>query len=475
MKKISHKTPPAKPAAAKKSAPARKAAKPAPAAAPRPAAPAPAAADLSVSEMAHLELEGKTYDIPVLRGTQGAPALDFRNFRAETGHLIYDPALASAAVARSSITYVDGEKGVLLLRGYPIEELTEKCTFVEVAYLLVHGSLPNEEQRKRFSELLNEHSMLHEDMRSFFGNYPEGSHPMSVLSAMVVSLSAFYPEMPLDGAGEEIDITVTRLLSKLRTIAAFAYKKAIGEPYVYPSYKYSYCENFLNMMFSSPVKHYQATPEEVVALNKLLILHADHEQNASTTAVRVVGSTEANLYAAVAAGICALWGPLHGGANQAVIEMLEASLAAGLRPKNLIARAKDRSTPMRLMGFGHRVYKTYDPRARIAKDICRQLIAKNRGSDPLFDFALELEAAALEDGYFQERHLYPNVDFYTGLIYRAMGFPRPMLTVLFALGRLPGWIAHWLERRQDPEQKLIRPRQIYEGPGRTRVEPLSER
>ena len=432
-------------------------------------------AALATTETARLELGGKTYEIPVLRGTMGAPALDLRNFKAETGCLLFDPSLASSAITRSAITYVDGEKGVLLLRGYPIEELTEKCSFVEVAYLLVHGALPNREQKRRFSELLNGHSMLHEDMRSFFGNYPEGAHPMAVLSAMVVSLSSFYREMPLDGAGEEIDMTVTRLLSKLRTIAAFAYKKSIGEPYVYPSYKYSYCENFLNMMFSSPVSRYEASKDDVAAMNKLLILHADHEQNASTTAVRIVGSTEANLYAAVSAGICALWGHLHGGANQAVIEMLELALKNGWSAKSLIARAKDKSDPMRLMGFGHRIYKTYDPRAKIAKEICAKVFARKKLDDPLFDFARELEAAALADPYFQDRHLYPNVDFYTGLIYRAMGFPREMLTVLFALGRLPGWIAHWLERRQDPEQRIMRPRQIYDGPMKSQLVPLAER
>lgn len=434
-----------------------------------------AAKAVAAPEVARLELGGKTYEIPVLHGTMGAPALDLRNFKAETGCLLFDPSLASSAITRSEITYVDGEKGMLLLRGYPIEELTEKCSFVEVAYLLVHGALPNLEQKRRFSALLNIHSMLHEDMRSFFGNYPEGAHPMAVLSAMVVSLSSFYREMPLDGAGEEIDMTVTRLLSKLRTIAAFAYKKSIGEPYVYPSHKYSYCENFLNMMFSSPVSLYKASKDDVAAMNKLLILHADHEQNASTTAVRIVGSTEANLYAAVSAGICALWGHLHGGANQAVIEMLELALKNGWSAKSLIARAKDKSDPMRLMGFGHRIYKTYDPRAKIAKEICAKLFARKKLDDPLFDFARELEVAALADPYFQDRHLYPNVDFYTGLIYRAMGFPKEMLTVLFALGRLPGWIAHWLERRQDPEQRIMRPRQIYDGPGKSRLVPLSER
>ena len=290
---------------------------------------------------------------------------------------------------------------------------------------------------------------------------------MAVLSAMVVSLSSFYPELRLDSEKEEIDITVTRLLSKLRTIAAFSYKKSIGEPFVYPSHKYSYCENFLNMMFSSPVSLYKADDYEVAVMNKLLILHADHELNASTTAVRMVGSTGANLYACISAGICALWGPLHGGANQAVIEMLESVSRDGLTTDQIVAKAKDKNDKFRLMGFGHRIYKSYDPRAKIAKQLCMAILNKKRIHDPLVDIAMALEERALKDSYFQERNLYPNVDFYTGLIYRAMGFPKEMFTVLFALGRLPGWIAHWQEMRQDPEQRIMRPRQLYNGPART--------
>ena len=427
-------------------------------------------------EKARLFWEGGTLELDILSGEGGARALDVSHVKAETGMTVFDPSLANTSICRSAITYIDGEKGVLLLRGYPIEELAEKCTFVEVAYLLIHGTLPTREQRKNFSMLLNEHSMLHEDMRSFFGNYPEGAHPMAVLSAMVVSLSSFYPAMPLDLAGEEIDITVTRLLSKLRTIAAFSYKKSIGEPFVYPSHKYSYCENFLNMMFCSPVSHYKATEADVRVMNQLLILHADHEQNASTTAVRIVGSTDANLYAAVSAGICALWGRLHGGANQAVLEMLETAIANHQTPAQLLARAKSKDDPFRLMGFGHRIYKTFDPRAQIAKGICQEVLQRRgNGNDPLLAYSQELEGLALADPWFQERHLYPNIDFYTGLIYRAMGFPNEMMTVLFALGRLPGWIAHWLERRQDADQRLMRPRQIYVGPGRTPVLPIAKR
>ena len=423
--------------------------------------------DSKKSDKATLSLDGKTIELDVLAGTMGERALNLSRIKAETGCTAFDPAMVNTAVCRSAITYVDGEKGILLHRGYPIEDLAENCSFIEVAYLLIHGTLPTTDQRLKFSRLLNIHSMLHEDMRSFFGNYPEGAHPMAVLSAMVVSLSSFYPELRLDSDKEEIDNTVTRLLSKLRTIAAFSYKKSIGEPFVYPSHKYSYCENFLNMMFRSPVSLYEADAYDVAVMNKLLILHADHEQNASTTAVRMVGSTGANLYACISAGICALWGPLHGGANQAVIEMLESIHRDGLSIDQVLARAKDKASKFRLMGFGHRIYKSYDPRAKITKKLCMAMINKKKLHDPLVDIALALEERALNDDYFKERNLYPNVDFYTGLIYRAMGFPKEMFTVLFALGRLPGWIAHWQEMRDDHEQKIMRPRQIYTGPART--------
>ncbi|HXK79723.1 MAG TPA: citrate synthase [Kiritimatiellia bacterium] len=416
---------------------------------------------------ATLTIDGKTVELEMLTSTMGERALNLSGLKAKTGCFAYDPATVNTAVCRSAITYVDGDKGILLHRGYPIEDLADNCSFIEVAYLLIHGKLPTESQRQKFSGLLNIHSMLHEDMRSFFGNYPEGAHPMAVLSAMVVSLSSFYPELREDSGQEEIDITVTRLLSKLRTIAAFSYKKSIGEPYVYPSHKYSYCENFLNMMFRSPVSQYEADAYDVAAMNKLLILHSDHEQNASTTAVRMVGSTGANLYACISAAICALWGPLHGGANQAVIEMLEGIHRDRLTIDQVLAKAKDRNSKFRLMGFGHRIYKSYDPRARLTKKLCMEMAAKRKINDPLVEIALELEARALADDYFQTRNLYPNVDFYTGLTYRMMGFPKEMFTVLFALGRLPGWIAHWQEMRADSEQKIMRPRQIYVGPQRT--------
>ncbi|MDY0144367.1 MAG: citrate synthase [Kiritimatiellia bacterium] len=429
----------------------------------------------SSENKAVLSVDGRSVELGRLTGSTGERALDLSQLKAQTGCMSFDPGMANTAVCRSAITFVDGERGILLHRGYSIEDLTANSSFIEVAYLLIHGILPTERQQKKFSSLLNFHSMLHEDMRSFFGKYPEGAHPMAVLSAMVVSLSSFYPELRQNGDKEEIDTTVARLLSKLRTIAAFSYKKSIGEPYVYPSHKYSYCENFLNMMFNSPVSPYKASDEDVRLMNQLLILHADHEQNASTTAVRMVGSTGANLYACISAGVCALWGPLHGGANQAVVEMLDQIQKDGLTADQVVARAKDKNDPFKLMGFGHRIYKSYDPRAKIAKKLCTDVLSRKNLSNAMVDTAMALEERALQDPYFQERNLYPNVDFYTGLIYQAMGFPKEMYPVLFALGRLPGWIAHWQEMRQDSEQKLLRPRQIYTGPGRTDYVPTAAR
>ncbi len=419
---------------------------------------------LPMEKPAELVIDDRRHQLPVLQDNTGQRSLDIRNLLKDTGLTVYDPGFANTAVCESAVTFVDGDKGLLSHRGYAIEDLCEHCSFIEVAYLLLHGVLPSREQREKFSSLLNRHSMLHEDMCTFFRGYPEGAHPMVVLSAMVVSLSSFYPEIERGPDKEGLDMTATRLLSKLRTIAAFSYKKSVGEPFVYPSYKLSYCENFLNMMFSSPVVDYKAEPYLVKAMNQLLIIHADHEQNASTATVRQVGSTRANLYAAISAGICALWGPLHGGANQAVIEMLQMIQREGLSVNQVVEKAKDKKDPFRLMGFGHRIYKSYDPRAKIAKKICRTILEKKKISDPLLDIALGLEEKALSDPYFQERKLYPNVDFYTGIIYRAMGFPTAMYTVLFALGRLPGWIAHWLELTQDPSTRIYRPRQLYTGP-----------
>jgi citrate synthase len=415
-------------------------------------------------EKAELNLPDGRIEFPIAEPSVGDRGIDIRRLRNETGLITYDPGLANTASCRSSITFLDGERGILMHHGYNIEDLAENCVFLEVALLLITGSLPNREERSQFTRLMNKNSMLHEDMIRFFDNFPENSHPMAILSAMVVSLSSFYPAIINEDSETPLDETVTNLLSKMRTIAAFSYKKSIGEPFVYPSYALRYCENFLNMMFSSPVVNYRIDPVVEAILNKFLILHADHEQNASTTVVRGVGSSGTNLYASIAAGISSLWGSLHGGANQAVIEMLGDIQSSGKNVKQVVELAKDRSNPFRLMGFGHRVYKTYDPRARIAKESCRTLLSHlGIDNDPLLDIAMELEAAALSDDYFKEKQLYPNVDFYTGIAYRAMGIPTNMFTVMFALGRLPGWIAHWMEMKQDPDQKIVRPRQVYVG------------
>jgi len=421
------------------------------------------------SAKAKIIYDGQEVEYAVFTGTEQESALDIRSLRKDTGLITYDPGYVNTGSCESGITYIDGEQGILRYRGYNVEDLAEHCSFIEVAYLLIHGSLPNPEQRRHFSELLNKHSMIHEDMRHFFQHYPEHAHPMAVLSAMAVSLSSFYPELERS-QDEELDITVARLLSKLRTIAAYSYKKFMGHPIVYPRQDLKYCENFLNMMFTTPVNPYKVDPVVARALNQLLVIHADHEQNCSTSVVRMVGSAEANLYASVSAGICALWGPLHGGANQHVIEMLESIQRSGkVDMKKVLERAKDKNDPFRLMGFGHRVYKSYDPRAKVAKKLCKEVLKHMGESDPLLEVAQELEAAALQDAYFQDRNLYPNVDFYTGLTYRAMGIPTNMFTVMFALGRMPGWIAQWLEMKAHPENRIGRPRQIYIGPNERRV------
>ncbi|NQT58152.1 MAG: citrate synthase [Bacteroidetes bacterium] len=426
---------------------------------------------------ADIIIDGKKLcDVPVIVDNMGGKSLDITSLRKETGYITYDPGFGNTGSCRSSITYLDGEKGILQYRGYPIEDLVENCDFVEVAYLLVHGYLPTVKERKKYADLLNENSLIHPQMRTFFRNYPDNAHPMSILAAMVVSLQPFYPEIDLtEDPEKQMDLNVTRLLSKMRTIASFTYRKMTGMEFVNPNSKYSYCENFLNMMFSSPVKEYVPNPIHIKALNKLLILHADHEQNCSTTAVRLIGSSEANLYAAVSAGICALWGPKHGGANQAVIEMLEQILESGESLTKIVERAKDKDDPFKLMGFGHRVYKTYDPRAKIARKMCDEVLADLGTSDPLLELAEQLEEIALSDSYFVERNLYPNVDFYTGIIFRAMGIPTNMYTVMFALGRLPGWIAHYLEWNHDPYEKIGRPRQMYTGPQTQKILPIEER
>jgi len=428
-----------------------------------------------VADRAQLKLGDKTIDLPVVVGSEGEVSIDIAKLRASTGAVTLDPAFMNTASTTSAITFLDGERGILRYRGIPIEQLAEQATFVEVAYLLIYGHLPNQQELSAFSESLTRHSMLHEDMKRFFDGYPGTSHPMAILSAMVVSLSSYYPDaLDVKNKGE-IDITIARLISKLRTIACYSYKRSLGQPFVYPKNSLSYCANFLNMMFSVPAEPYEIDEELVKILNLLLILHADHEQNCSTSTVRMVGSSQANLFAAVAAGILALWGPLHGGANEEVLNMLQEIQSGGGDVKKYVELAKKKDSGFRLMGFGHRVYKNYDPRAKIIKVAADKVMKKMKAPDPLLDIAHRLEEAALTDPYFIDRKLYPNVDFYSGIIYRAIGIPTNMFTVMFAIGRLPGWIAHWKEMNDDPATKIMRPRQIYTGPTETAFTPMAKR
>jgi len=428
-----------------------------------------------MEKTATLTVNGETYDIPLVIGTEGEIALDISVLRQKTGLITLDPGYANTGSCKSNITFMDGENGILRYRGYPVEQLAEYSSFRETAYLLINGELPSAKELNRFSVMLNDHSLVHEDMRSFFENFPRRAHPMGILSSMVNALRAFYPEIPERSEEEEIDITFARLLSKVRTMAAVSYKISRGHKVVYPRHDLSYCANFLNMMFDSPVKPYYIDDDVVDALNVFWILHADHEQNCSTAAVRLVGSARVNLYAAISAGICALWGPLHGGANQAVVEMLQEIHDSGGDPAPFIARARDKNDPFRLMGFGHRVYKTYDPRARIMEKVCNRVLKKLNIHDPLLDIAKRLEEVAVNDPYFIDHHLYPNVDFYSGIVLRAMGIPLNMFPVMFAIGRLPGWISQWKESMEDPKWKLHRPRQIYTGLQKRDYVPLDQR
>lgn len=428
-----------------------------------------------MNETAKLIVDGETYELPIVTGSEGEKAIDISNFRKETGLITLDPGYANTGSCKSSVTFVSGEKGILRYRGIPIEQLAEYSTFVETSYLLINGKLPNKEELNRFSGMLNDHSLVHEDMRDFFEKFPRGAHPMGILSSMVNALRAFYPEIPERSEEEEINIAFSRLLSKLRTLAAMSHRISRGHAVVYPSHRLSYCANFLNMMFDSPVRPYAIDDDIVRALNVFWILHADHGQNSSTAAVRLVGSSRVNLYAAISAGLSALWGPLHGGANQAVVEMLHQIYDSGGNPAPFIGRAKDKNDPFRLMGFGHRVYKTYDPRARIMEKTCGMVLKKLKRRDPLLDIAKRLEEVALKDPYFTDHSLYPNVDFYSGIFLRAMGIPLNMFTVMFAIGRLPGWISQWKESSDDPNWKLHRPRQIYIGAEKSDYIPMNER
>jgi citrate synthase len=413
-------------------------------------------------ETAKLILEGREYSLPVVRGTEGEKAIDVSSLRKTTGFITLDKGYENTGSCKSAVTYIDGEKGILRYRGYPIDELAAKSTFTEVAYLLLYGDLPTTTQLEEFSTFLNESSLIHEDMLHFFVGFPRGSHPMGILATTVASLSTFYPVPEVMDEQAEHQI-LANLISQVRTIAAISYKKSIGEPIVYPSYRLRYVPNFLNMMFSSPVKETRLDDDIVRAIDLFLILHADHEQNCSTSTVRLTGSSLANVYAVISAGISALWGPRHGGANQEVITMLEKIRDEHGDGTEYVRRAKDRNTPDRLMGFGHRVYKNFDPRAKILKEACHILLKKPGMDDPLFDIALRLEEIALKDDYFISRNLYPNVDFYSGLILRAAGIPYDMFTVLFAIGRTPGWLAHWREMYHGEDFRIMRPRQIYTG------------
>ncbi len=422
---------------------------------------------------AELTVEGKTYKLPMFIGTEGEKTIDISSLRRMAGVTTLDPGYVNTSSCDSAITFVDGEKGILRYRGYPIEVLAEQSSFREVAYLLINGNLPTGNEIKKFSVLLNDHSLVHEDMRTFFQHYPRESHPMGILSSMVNALRSFYPY--LVKTEEELNTTVTRVISKIRTLAAMSYKISRGHMVVYPRPDLTYCENFLNMMFHSPVRPYMLDEDVVDALSIFLILHADHEQNCSTSAVRVVGSARVNLYATISAGIAALWGPLHGGANQAVIETLTKIIKEGLDVNQIVEKAKNKNDPFRLPGFGHRVYKTYDPRAKIMKKMCDKILVKHLKNDPLLDLARQLEEVALKDDYFIEHNLYPNVDFYSGIVLRTIGIPTEMFPVMFAIGRLPGWIAHWKEAMDDPNWKIARPRQLYVGHTERTYIPIEER
>ncbi len=420
-------------------------------------------------DTAKLILRGQEYELPVVVGTEGETGLDISSLRAKSGAITLDSGYGNTGSCKSAICFIDGEKGILRYRGYEIADLAENASFVEVAHLLIYGELPNKSQLAVFREKLTRHSMIHEDMKKFYEGYPPTAHPMAVLSAMVASLSTYYPPDADD------DQSIIRLLAKTKTFAAYAYKKSIGQPTIYPLNELSYCANFLRMMHAVPCEEYTVNEVWVRALNKLLILHADHEQNCSTSTVRLVGSSQANLYASISAGICALWGPLHGGANQSVLEMLENIRDDGGDYKKYVDLAKNKNSSFKLMGFGHRVYKNFDPRATILKNTCDEVLGQLGIQDPLLDIAKKLEEIALNDEYFLARKLYPNVDFYSGIIYRAMGIPTNMFTVMFALGRLPGWIAHWREQKEDSGSRINRPRQIYIGPTLRPFVPLEKR
>ena len=422
-------------------------------------------------EKAQLTLDGKTIELPIVKGTEDEKAIDVTQLRSETKYITFDPSYGNTGSCSSDITYINGEKGILRYRGYPIEQLADNSSFVEVIYLLLYGELPNETELVSFNKEITYHSLIHEDMKRFFDGYPMNAHPMGVLASTVAALSTFYPAR-VDG---DIELNIIRLLAKVKTLAAFAYKKSIGQPLIYPKNELGFEENFLHMMFAVPAEDYTVDPTMAEALRLLLILHADHEQNCSTSTVRMVGSSHANLFISIAAGIGALWGALHGGANQRVLEMLKMIHADGDNFEKYVDMAKDKKSNFKMMGFGHRVYKNFDPRAKILKKSADNLLLKMGINDPLLKIAKELEQVALKDDFFVSRKLYPNVDFYSGIIYRALGIPTKMFTVMFALGRLPGWIAQWKEMRNAEKPRIYRPRQIYSGVAKRDFIPLDKR
>ncbi|MDP4680870.1 MAG: citrate synthase [Cyclobacteriaceae bacterium] len=416
-----------------------------------------------MSRIAEIKLDGKSYELPVIEGTESEKAIDISKLRDQSGFITIDPGYKNTGATKSAITFLDGEEGILRYRGYPIEELADKSSFLEVSYLLIYGELPTASELTKFQDEITTHTLIHEDFHKILDGFPSSSHPMGVLSSMVTAMTAFYPlSLDPNRSWEEVRMSIIRIIAKLPTFAAWAYKNKIGHPVVYPRNNLDYCSNFLHLMFGLPSVDHVVNPVVAKALDKLLILHADHEQNCSTSTVRIVGSSQASLYASLSAGINALWGPLHGGANSAVIEMLEAIKEDGGDIQKWMDKAKDKNDPFRLMGFGHRVYKNFDPRAKIIKQAADDVLESLGVVDPILDIAKGLEKVALEDQYFVDRKLYPNVDFYSGIIYRALGIPTDMFTVMFAIGRLPGWIAQWKEMRENKEP-IGRPRQVYTG------------
>lgn len=428
-----------------------------------------------MSNEAILKVNGKDYPLPLVVGSENEIGIDIQKLRAQSGCITLDPGYGNTGSCESGITFIDGEKGILRYRGIPIEILAEKSNFIEVAYLLIWGELPNKDQADRFSTLLTEHALLHENLKYHFEGFPSHAHPMAILSAMLNALTCYHQEFILPNDAESMEVAAAKLISKVRTIAAFSFKMSLGEPFRYPDPNRRYVSNLLHMMFSLPHQRYESSPVVARALDLILTLHADHEQNCSTSTVRMVASSGANLFSSISAGVCALWGPLHGGANMAVIKMLEEIYEGGFSVKKCLEMAKDKDSNFRLMGFGHRVYKNYDPRAKILKETCDEVFDELQHNDPLLDIARDLEAAALQDDYFVERNLYPNVDFYSGLILKAIGIPVNMFTVLFAIGRLPGWIAHWRELSLAKNTRISRPRQIYTGPNQRPYVPIEER